>query len=138
MVAMAGWWMRARILASERNRSTISGSRASSGQMAFTATSRSSISIAPARSLQFFHRQGRSDDSGPQQEVLAMAEIKIERKKGMPVWAILLAIIVLALIVWAVLANRNHTPRTENNTATVLQWSAPAPVHTFMPATRCA
>jgi len=66
-----------------------------------------------------------------------MAEIKIERKKGMPVWALLLAIIVLALIVWAFLANRNHTPRTVNNTA-VLQWSAPAPVHAFVPATRCA
>lgn len=66
-----------------------------------------------------------------------MAEIKIERKKGMPVWAILLAIIVLALIVWAFLANRNHTPRTVDNTA-VLQWSAPAPDHAFVPATRCA
>ena len=66
-----------------------------------------------------------------------MAEIKIERKKGLPVWAILLAIIVLALIVWAFVANRNHTPRDLNNTA-VLQWSAPAPVHAFVPATRCA
>jgi uncharacterized integral membrane protein len=66
-----------------------------------------------------------------------MAEIKIERKKGLPVWAILLAIIVLALIVWAFVANRNHTQPVNNNTA-VLQWSAPAPVHAFVPATRCA
>jgi amino acid transporter len=67
-----------------------------------------------------------------------MAEIKIERKKGIPVWAILLAaIVVLALIVWAFVANRNHTNQNVNNTA-VLQWSAPAPVHHYVPATRCA
>jgi len=67
-----------------------------------------------------------------------MAEIKIERKKGMPVWAILLAIIVLALIVWALVASRNRTHQNVNNTA-VLQWSAPAPVHFYhVPATRCA
>lgn len=66
-----------------------------------------------------------------------MAEIKIERKKGIPVWAILLAIIVLALIVWAFVANRNHNQTVNNNTA-LLQWSAPAPVHAYVPATRCA
>ncbi|HEY4573574.1 MAG TPA: hypothetical protein VIJ02_06155 [Thermoanaerobaculia bacterium] len=66
-----------------------------------------------------------------------MAEIKIERKRGVPMWAILLAIIVLALIVWAFVANRNHTNQNVNNTA-VLQWSAPAPVHLYVPATRCA
>ena len=66
-----------------------------------------------------------------------MAEIKIERKKGVPVWAILLAIIVLVLIVWALVANRSHTDQNVNNTA-VLQWSAPAPVHLYVPATRCA
>jgi hypothetical protein len=67
-----------------------------------------------------------------------MAEIKIERKKGVPVWAILLAIIVLALIVWALVANRNHTNQNVNNTA-MLQWSAPVPVHVYyVPATRCA
>jgi uncharacterized integral membrane protein len=65
-----------------------------------------------------------------------MAEIKIERKKGMPVWAILLAIIVLALIVWAFVANRTH--QNVNNNTAVLQWSAPAPVHVYVPATRCA
>jgi hypothetical protein len=68
-----------------------------------------------------------------------MAEIKIERKKGMPVWAILLAIIVLALIVWAFVANRNRTNQNINNNTAVLQWSASAPVHVhYVPATRCA
>jgi uncharacterized integral membrane protein len=68
-----------------------------------------------------------------------MAEIKIERKKsGIPVWAILLAIIVLALIAWFVLANRNHNTQNVNNNTAVLQWSAPAPVHVYVPATRCA
>lgn len=67
-----------------------------------------------------------------------MAEIKIERKKpGVPVWAILLAIIVLALVAWFLLANRNRTQNVSNNTA-LLQWSAPAPVHLYVPATRCA
>ncbi len=67
-----------------------------------------------------------------------MAEIKIERKKGLPVWAILLAIIVLALIVWAFVANRNRTTQNGNTNTAVLQWSAPAPVHAYVPATRCA
>ena len=67
-----------------------------------------------------------------------MAEIKIERKRGVPVWAILLAILVLALIVWAFVANRSHTNQNVNNNA-VLQWSAPAPAHVYhVPATRCA
>jgi len=67
-----------------------------------------------------------------------MAEIKIERKKGVPVWAILLAIIVLALIAWLLLANRNHPTQNVSNNTAVLQWSAPAPVHLYVPATRCA
>lgn len=66
-----------------------------------------------------------------------MAEIKIERKRGIPVWAILLALIVVALLVWALVANRNRTPKEINNVA-VLALSAPAPVHDFVPATRCA
>jgi hypothetical protein len=44
MVAMAGWLTRARVRASRRKRSTISGSRARSGRTALTATSRSSAS----------------------------------------------------------------------------------------------
>ena len=67
-----------------------------------------------------------------------MAEIKIERKKGMPVWAILLVLIVLALLVWAFVANRNQNRQEVNNTATVLPWSVPAAVHAFVPITRCA
>lgn len=68
-----------------------------------------------------------------------MAEIKIERKKGIPIWAILLAIVVLALIVWAFVANRNHANQNVNNNTALLQWSAPAPVHVYrVPATRCA
>jgi hypothetical protein len=66
-----------------------------------------------------------------------MAEIKIERKRGVPVWAILLAILVLALIVWAFVANRRRTPQDINNTA-VLQWSVPAPVHACGLVARCA
>jgi hypothetical protein len=31
-----------------------------------------------------------------------MAEIRIEKKKGIPVWAMLLGLILLALIIWAV------------------------------------
>ena len=31
-----------------------------------------------------------------------MAEIRVERKKGIPIWAILVALVILALIVWAV------------------------------------
>jgi hypothetical protein len=37
-----------------------------------------------------------------------MAEIRVERKKGIPVWAILLALVILALIVWAVSSLRNR------------------------------
>jgi type VI protein secretion system component VasF len=40
-----------------------------------------------------------------------MAEIRVERvdrKKGIPVWAIVLALVVLAVIVWAVVSMRNR------------------------------
>jgi type VI protein secretion system component VasF len=65
-----------------------------------------------------------------------MAEIKVERKKGIPVWALLLALIVLALLVWYFLSNRHHPVAPDN--VTVLELSAPAPVYAFVPATRCA
>ena len=69
-----------------------------------------------------------------------MAEIKIERKKsGIPMWALLLALIVLAILVWAFVSKR--TPTTDdriNNTAMVIEPSAPAPAQFFVPATRCA
>jgi hypothetical protein len=57
-----------------------------------------------------------------------MAEIKIEKKKGMPVWALLLGLILLVLLVWAVLAmrgnNRQETPRD----VAAVAWIVPAPV----------
>ncbi len=36
-----------------------------------------------------------------------MAEIHIEKRRGLPVWAMLLGLILLLLLVWAVLAMRN-------------------------------
>ena len=69
-----------------------------------------------------------------------MAEIKIERKKsGIPMWALLLALIVLAVLVWAFMSKRTHPvdDRT-NNTAMVIELSAPAPAPVFVPAARCA
>lgn len=69
-----------------------------------------------------------------------MAEIKIERKKsGIPMWALLLALIVLAVLVWAFMSRRNQTPDDRvNNTAMVIELSAPAPAQFFVPDTRCA
>lgn len=69
-----------------------------------------------------------------------MAEIRIERKKsGIPVWVLLLALIVLAVLVW-VFMSRRSTPTDDrlNNTAMVIEMSAPAPASFFVPATRCA
>jgi len=51
-----------------------------------------------------------------------MAEIKIERKKGVPVWALLLALVLLIVLVWAALAMRNNHRQAPQNTA-VLQWT---------------
>jgi hypothetical protein len=69
-----------------------------------------------------------------------MAEIKIERKKsGIPMWALLLALIVLAVLVWAFMSRRNTTPDDRvNNTAMVIELNAPAPAPFIVPATRCA
>jgi multidrug resistance efflux pump len=69
-----------------------------------------------------------------------MAEIKIERKKsGIPMWALLLALIVLAVLVWAFMSKRNQpTDDRVNNTAMVIELSAPAPAQAFVPASRCA
>jgi len=69
-----------------------------------------------------------------------MAEIKIERKKsGIPMWALLLALIVLAVLVWAFMSRRNTTTDDRvNNTAMVIELSAPAPVQFFVPDARCA
>jgi len=54
-----------------------------------------------------------------------MAEIKIEKKKGMPVWALILALVLLVLLVWAALAMRNNRRQAPQNTA-VLEWSVRA------------
>jgi hypothetical protein len=72
-----------------------------------------------------------------------MAEIKIERKKsGISMWALLLALIVLAVLVWAFVSKRNPTVDDRvNNTAMVIELSAPAPAppaQYFVPGTRCA
>jgi hypothetical protein len=65
-----------------------------------------------------------------------MAEINRPRKKGIPVWVMLLALIVLALLAWFFWANpkREHAARPEN----VIELRVPAPVHEPVPATRCA
>lgn len=42
------------------------------------------------------------------QEVLTMAEIKIEKKRAVPVWALLLGLILLVLLVWAALTMRDR------------------------------
>jgi type VI protein secretion system component VasF len=54
-----------------------------------------------------------------------MAEINRQRKKGIPVWVMLLALIVIALLVWFFLANpkREHAAKPEN----VIELRAPAP-----------
>jgi hypothetical protein len=43
---------------------------------------------------------------GPSEDP-SMTEIRVERK-GMPVWAILIGLVVLAVILWAVVAMRNR------------------------------
>jgi len=54
-----------------------------------------------------------------------MAEIKIEKKKGMPIWALLLALVLLVVLVWAALAMRNNRRQAPQNVA-VLEWSVGA------------
>jgi uncharacterized membrane protein YdjX (TVP38/TMEM64 family) len=54
-----------------------------------------------------------------------MAEIKIEKKKGLPVWALLLGLLVLVLLIWAALTMRNNDRRTAPNDVAALEWSAP-------------
>jgi len=54
-----------------------------------------------------------------------MAEIKIERKRGIPLWVLLLALIVVALLVWAYVS-RSHNRRTVPDTVAMLELNAPA------------
>jgi hypothetical protein len=55
-----------------------------------------------------------------------MAEIKIERKKGLPIWALLLALLLLVLLVWAALAMRDDDRDGTPQDVAVLAWSVPA------------
>ena len=73
-----------------------------------------------------------------------MAEIRVERidrKKGIPVWAIVLALVVLAAIVAVVVSMRNHGHQQEVDHAALM-----APAHVlvletepiYIPSARCA
>lgn len=56
-----------------------------------------------------------------------MAEIKIEKKKGIPVWAMLLGLILLALIIWAVVEmGDDERPADVAGSVSVIELSAPA------------
>lgn len=52
-----------------------------------------------------------------------MAEIRVEKKKGVPIWAILLGLILLAALVWAFLSGRDDG--LENRNVGSLERSAP-------------
>lgn len=72
-----------------------------------------------------------------------MAEIKIEKKKGIPVWALLLGLIVLVLLIWAALTMRNNDREGTPRDVAVLEWQAPIVSITLTEATpailaRCA
>jgi hypothetical protein len=54
-----------------------------------------------------------------------MAEIKIEKKKGIPVWAILLGLILLALLIWAYIRMRGNDQQDVPRDVAVLEWRAP-------------
>lgn len=55
-----------------------------------------------------------------------MAEIKIEKKKGIPVWAMLLGLILLALIIWAVVEmGDDERPADVAGNVSVIELSAP-------------
>ena len=55
-----------------------------------------------------------------------MAEIKIERKKGVPMWALLLGLVLLVLLVWAALTMRNDNRAQAPQDVAVLAWSLPS------------
>jgi type VI protein secretion system component VasF len=55
-----------------------------------------------------------------------MAEIRIEKKKGIPLWAILLLLIVLLALAWMFLSGRDDaTPNADTRTSSV-ERTAPA------------
>jgi hypothetical protein len=43
-----------------------------------------------------------------------MAEIRVEKKKGVPIWAILLGLVLLAVLVWAFLSGRDDGRENRN------------------------
>ena len=43
-----------------------------------------------------------------------MAEIRVEKKKGVPLWAILLGLILLAVLVWVFLSGRDDGQQNRN------------------------
>ncbi|HEV2845777.1 MAG TPA: hypothetical protein VG477_13075 [Thermoanaerobaculia bacterium] len=56
-----------------------------------------------------------------------MAEIKIEKKKGIPVWAMLLGLILLALIIWAVVEmGDDERPADVAGDVSAIELSVPA------------
>lgn len=67
-----------------------------------------------------------------------MAEIKIEKKKGIPVWAMLLGLILLALIIWAVVEmGEDERPADVAGKTSAIGLSAPAealPIGSLFPA----
>ncbi len=71
-----------------------------------------------------------------------MAEIRVERKKGIPVWAILLALIILAVIIWAVASLRNHGHQEVIDRTAALAGAAQVVVleaqEIFVPSAKCA
>jgi hypothetical protein len=71
-----------------------------------------------------------------------MAEIRVERKKGIPVWAILVALVILALIVWAVTSLRSRGHQGVEDRAAALTGVAQVIVlethEIFVPSARCA
>jgi len=55
-----------------------------------------------------------------------MAEIKIERKKGVPMWALLLGLVLLVLLVWAALTMRSGDRQQAPQDVAALAWSVPS------------
>jgi type VI protein secretion system component VasF len=58
-----------------------------------------------------------------------MAEIKIERKKGIPVWAILLGLILLGVLAWIFLSGRDDARpnATGDNQTSSIELTMPEP-----------
>jgi hypothetical protein len=54
-----------------------------------------------------------------------MAEIKVQRKKGIPVWAMLLTLILLAVLIWAFLRMRDNGQTDVPRDVAFLEWRAP-------------